>query len=182
MGFARSFILAGVPSCVLSMWEVNEAFCVSFMGKLYHELGSGMTLGHAIKITVESMMKEMKPAPPQKTKPSRFKSKAAACPEPDEPMWSILDWASFSCFGFPGVKLVAADPVALSRSKEMLALAPGVDPAQFTTEEEVFEQLSKPTLFANGTQVCVMPGLSLRSVPCSADAQKASVFIYCLLP
>lgn len=112
MGFARSFILAGIPSCVLSMWEVNESFCTSFMEKLYCNLQSEETLGHAMRNTMLCMMKEpvenYTPSSQKKRQSKRFKEPEIPIqpPRSGEPMWSILDWAAFSCFGFPGVKLI----------------------------------------------------------------------------
>ena len=58
MGFARSFLLAGIPSYVLSMWEVNEDFCKHFMEKFYRELESGRTVGDTIKNTMKTMKEE----------------------------------------------------------------------------------------------------------------------------
>ncbi|KAG0557313.1 hypothetical protein KC19_11G119400 [Ceratodon purpureus] len=113
MGFARALMLAEVPSCVLSMWEVDQMFCTSFMGNLYTELGSGKNIGHAIQSTIKSMMHESveRPARIRVRKPSRFGKREPPKPvTPErEPKWSILDWAAFSCFGFPGVKLPGLD-------------------------------------------------------------------------
>lgn len=93
MGFARSFILAGVPTSVLTMWQADDKFCTEFMKKLYEQLVKGDHLAYAIQEVIVSKMREYKKG---KRKPRELK-------------WSIIHWACFSCFGFPSVILPTSE-------------------------------------------------------------------------
>lgn len=101
-GFVRSFILAGVPSCILAMWEVNESFCAEFMHKLYNHLKLGEHLAQAIHATILYMMQDLKKA--RKSRTPNIKSNVMQ-DSVLEPKWSILDWAAFAGFGYQGVVL-----------------------------------------------------------------------------
>jgi hypothetical protein len=100
LGFARAFILAGVPSSVLTVWEAPATFCTEFMKMLYEQLASGHCLAHAMQKVVICMMCE-----PKKVRKGGRKGKGKVGEGEDvELKWTIFDWACLSCFGLPGVK------------------------------------------------------------------------------
>ena len=46
---ARSFMYAGVPSLVVSLWQVNEASTAIIMGNFYKNLAAGQAKNHALR-------------------------------------------------------------------------------------------------------------------------------------
>lgn len=104
LGFARAFILAGVPSSVLAVWEAPATFwtfCTEFMKKLYEQLALGYSSAHGMQKVVIFMMHE-----PKKVRKGDRKGKGkAGTGEDGERKWTIFDWACLSCFGLPSVTL-----------------------------------------------------------------------------
>ena len=49
MSLARSFMYAGVPSLVVSLWQVNDASTAKIMQYFYKNLGSGLDKAEALR-------------------------------------------------------------------------------------------------------------------------------------
>ncbi|CAM6019512.1 unnamed protein product [Sphagnum balticum] len=94
LGFARAFILAGVPITILSMWEVRESFCIEFMKNLYSALRGGLDVPHAMQKVILDMKQEQ----------VKFRSSHINI---TKSKWRSSDLAAFACYGYPGVKFTA---------------------------------------------------------------------------
>ncbi|CAN5965050.1 unnamed protein product [Sphagnum jensenii] len=94
LGFARAFILAGVPITILSMWEVRGSFCIEFMKNLYSALRGGLDVPHAMQKVILDMKQEQ----------VKFRSSRINI---TKRKWRSSDLAAFACYGYPGVKFTA---------------------------------------------------------------------------
>ncbi len=57
-GFARGFLYSGVPSVVVSLWNVNDLRSADLMVHFYRNLMSGLTMGKSLQQAMTSVRKE----------------------------------------------------------------------------------------------------------------------------
>lgn len=58
VSLARSFMYAGVPSLVVSLWQVNDGSTAKIMGDFYQNLANGMTKAKALRLAKLTYIKE----------------------------------------------------------------------------------------------------------------------------
>jgi len=58
VSLARSFMYAGVPSLVVSLWQVNDESTARIMGSFYQNLANGMDKATALRTAKLSYIKQ----------------------------------------------------------------------------------------------------------------------------